>query len=165
MFIVDTQVHIWKEETPDRPWIPGARERMRLNGHREEAFTYQECIDLMDKAGVDRALILPPSWEGDRIDYALEACEAHPGRFGVMARVPQNKPVEGAALMRELAVNPHVKGTRLTFHRPQDRNRARQRFHQRPGHQRQRHQHHRPQRPGLALGLQRRHRVQRPVHR
>jgi hypothetical protein len=38
VFIVDTQVHIWKEETPDRPWIPGARERMRLNGHREEAF-------------------------------------------------------------------------------------------------------------------------------
>jgi predicted TIM-barrel fold metal-dependent hydrolase len=71
VFIVDTQVHIWKEETPDRPWIPGARERMRLNGHREEAFTYQECIDLMDEAGVDRVLIVPPSWEGDRIDYAM----------------------------------------------------------------------------------------------
>jgi hypothetical protein len=26
---------------------------MRLNGHREAAFTYQECIDLMDEAGVD----------------------------------------------------------------------------------------------------------------
>jgi predicted TIM-barrel fold metal-dependent hydrolase len=92
VFIVDTQVHIWKEETPDRPWIPGARERMRLNGHREAAFTYQECIDLMDEAGVDRVLIVPPSWEGDRIDYALEACEAHPGRFGITARVPRNKP-------------------------------------------------------------------------
>jgi hypothetical protein len=88
VFIVDTQVHIWKEETPDRPWIPGARERMRLNGHREEAFTHQECIDLMDEAGVDRVLIVPPSWEGDRIDYAMEACEAYPGRFGIMARVP-----------------------------------------------------------------------------
>jgi hypothetical protein len=61
VFIVDTQVHIWKEETtPDRPWIPGARERMRLNGHREEALTYQECISLMDEAGVDRVLIVPP---------------------------------------------------------------------------------------------------------
>ena len=29
MFIVDSQVHIWKEETPDRPWIKGAREPMR----------------------------------------------------------------------------------------------------------------------------------------
>jgi predicted TIM-barrel fold metal-dependent hydrolase len=95
---------------------------MRLNGHREAAFTYQECVALMDEAGVDRALILPPSWEGDRTDYALEACEAHPDRFGVMARIPQNKPAEGAAMMRDFAQNPHIKGTRLTFHRPIDRN-------------------------------------------
>ena len=95
---------------------------MRLNGHRGAAVTYQECIDLMDETGVDRVLIVPPSWEGDRIDYALEACEAYPGRFGIMARVPQNKPAEGAALMREFAKNPHVKGTRRTFHRPIDRN-------------------------------------------
>ena len=92
MFIADSRVHIWREETPDRPWVPGARERMRLNGHREEAFTYQECLELMDEAGVNRVLIVPPSWEGDRIDYALEACQAHPDRFGIMARIPQNKP-------------------------------------------------------------------------
>ena len=55
MFIVDSQVRIWREETPDRPWIPGARERMRLDGHREEAFSYAECLALMDEAGVDRA--------------------------------------------------------------------------------------------------------------
>lgn len=62
MFIVDTQIHVWKEESPDRPWVPGARERIRLNGHREEAFSYQEALGLMDEAGVDRALIVPPSW-------------------------------------------------------------------------------------------------------
>lgn len=122
MFVVDSQVHIWKEETPERPWVPGARERIRLNGHREEPFSYEECLAMMDGAGVARALIVPPSWEGDRIDYALEACAAHPDRFGIMARVPQNKPEEGAALMREFADNPYVKGTRLTFHRPVDRN-------------------------------------------
>ena len=122
MFIVDSQVHIWREETPDRPWVPGARERLRLNGHREKPFSYAECVGLMDEAGVNRALILPPSWEGDRIDYALEACEAYPGRFGIMARIPQNKPAEGAAMMRDFAQNPHVMGTRLTFHRPIDRN-------------------------------------------
>jgi hypothetical protein len=27
---------------------------MRLNGHRDEAFTYEECLALMDEAGVDR---------------------------------------------------------------------------------------------------------------
>ncbi|MCS7051133.1 MAG: amidohydrolase [Thermomicrobium sp.] len=122
MFIVDSQVHIWKEETPDRPWVPGARERMRLNGHREEPFSYDECLALMDEAGVDRAVIVPPSWEGDRIDYALEACEKHPDRFGIMARVPLNKPEEAKAMLREFVNIPAVKGVRLTFHRPVDRN-------------------------------------------
>jgi len=122
VFIVDSQVHIWKEETPDRPWVPGARERIRLNGHREEPFSYEECLALMDEAGVDRAVIVPPSWEGDRIDYALEACEAHPDRFGIMARVTQNKPEEGKAQMREFSTIPAIKGVRLTFHRPIDRN-------------------------------------------
>lgn len=122
MFIVDSQVHIWKEETPDRPWVPGARERIRLNGHREEAFSYEECLQLMDAAGVDRAVIVPPSWEGERIDYSLEACEKHPDRFAIMARIPLNKPDEGKALLREYSEIPAVKGVRLTFHRPIDRN-------------------------------------------
>jgi predicted TIM-barrel fold metal-dependent hydrolase len=122
MFIVDSQVHIWKDETPDRPWIPGARERMKLNGHRLEAFGYEECLRLMDEAGVNRALIVPPSWEGDRTDYAIEACEKHPDRFGIMARIPQDKPEEAKAMMRDFKSIPYIKGTRLTFHRPIDRN-------------------------------------------
>jgi predicted TIM-barrel fold metal-dependent hydrolase len=122
MFIVDSQVHIWKEETPDRPWVPGARERLKANGHQLEPFTYEECIELMDRDGVNRALIVPPSWEGDREDYALEACEKYPDRFGVMARIPQNKPNEAKAMLRDWKGIPHIKGTRLTFHRPIDRN-------------------------------------------
>ena len=122
MFIADSQVHIWLPEGPDRPWVPGARERIRKNGHREDPFSYEECIGLMDEAGIDRNMLLPPSWEGNRIDYSLEACEKHPNRFGIMARVPQDDPEEGTKLLHEFAENPHIKGTRLTFHRPQDRN-------------------------------------------
>jgi L-fuconolactonase len=40
----------------------------------------------MDGAGVDRAVIVPPSWEGDRNDLALAAARAHPDRFAVMGR-------------------------------------------------------------------------------
>ncbi len=121
MYIVDSQVHIWKEETPDRPWRPEARERMKLQGHLLERFTYEECIQAMNEAGVSRVLIVPPSWEGDRVDYALEACEKYPGRFGVMARIPQNKPEEAKAMLREWSKIRHIKGTRLTFHRPVDK--------------------------------------------
>lgn len=122
MFIVDSQVHLWLDESPDRPWVKGARERLIKNGHRTEAFTYEECLKHMDEAGVDRVMIVPGSWEGDRIDYALKACEAHPDRFAVMARIPQNKPAEAKAMLKDWQSIPHVKGTRLTFHRPIDRN-------------------------------------------
>jgi predicted TIM-barrel fold metal-dependent hydrolase len=76
----------------------------------------------MDEAGVDRALILPPSWEGDRVDYALEACAACPDRFGVMARIPLKKPNEAKAMLLDWKQIPDIRGIRLTFHRPQDRN-------------------------------------------
>ncbi|OGA44751.1 MAG: amidohydrolase [Betaproteobacteria bacterium RIFCSPLOWO2_12_FULL_62_58] len=122
MFIVDSQVHLWKEETADRPWLPGARERIKLQGHMLERFTYEECVRRMDEAGVNRVVIVPPSWEGDRIDYALEACEKYPHRFGIMARIPQNKPEEAKAMLRDWKTIPYIKGTRLTFHRPIDRN-------------------------------------------
>ena len=122
MLIADSQVHIWKEETPDRPWVAGARERMVLNGHRLEPFTYQEALEEMDKAGVDRVAIVPPSWEGDRIDYGVEAAEKYPDRFCVMARVVQNNEAEGSAMMKDYKSIAGIKGIRLTFHRPQDRN-------------------------------------------
>ena len=122
MFLVDSQVHLWLDESPDRPWVKGARERLIKNGHRTDAFTYEECLEHMDKAGVDRVMIVPGSWEGDRIDYALKACEAHPDRFAVMARIPQNKPEEAMAMLKDWQSIPYVKGTRITFHRPIDRN-------------------------------------------
>ena len=39
-------------------------------------------------AGVARVVIVPPSWEGDRNDLALEAARLHPERFAVMGRPP-----------------------------------------------------------------------------
>jgi predicted TIM-barrel fold metal-dependent hydrolase len=80
--IVDSQIHVWTEETPERPWIPGGRER----AHLAEALTWQKALPLMDEAGIDRAIIVPPTWPGDFNDHALEAAGAHPDRFAVMGR-------------------------------------------------------------------------------
>jgi L-fuconolactonase len=41
----------------------------------------------MDEGGVDRAIIVPPSWEGDRNDLAIAAATRHPDRFAVMGRI------------------------------------------------------------------------------
>ena len=80
--VVDTQVHLWKANTPERPWVPG------LPTQLPEPFTIEKPVPLLDENGVDRAIIVPPSWEGDRVDYALEAAQRYPNRFGVMGRIP-----------------------------------------------------------------------------
>jgi L-fuconolactonase len=41
----------------------------------------------MDVAGVDHAIIVPPLWEGDRNDLAMEVALLHPDRFAVMGRL------------------------------------------------------------------------------
>ena len=82
MLIVDAQLHIWGADTPERPWP----EYGRGNAHRPVHFTQDDALREMDAAGVDRAVIVPPSWEGDRNDLALTAARAHPDRFAVMGR-------------------------------------------------------------------------------
>jgi L-fuconolactonase len=65
--IVDAQVHQWKAQTPERPWPPGRVAQL------PEPFGYDKLLPMMNEAGVDRVVIVPPSWEGERNDYALEA--------------------------------------------------------------------------------------------
>ena len=57
-----------------------------------EPFTIERLMPMMDEAGVDRAVIVPPSWPGDRNDYALEAVKRYPNRFRVMGRIPLQDP-------------------------------------------------------------------------
>ena len=80
--IVDAQVHFWKAETPDWQWVPGLKPQL------PEPMTIERFVPLMEEAGVDRVVIVPPSWVGDRNDYALEAVHRYPGRFRVMGRFP-----------------------------------------------------------------------------
>jgi predicted TIM-barrel fold metal-dependent hydrolase len=83
MLIVDAQVHIWGANTPERPWPAG-----RSSPHRPQPFSKDDLLKEMDAAGVARVVIVPPSWEGDRNDLALEAARLHPDRFAVMGRPP-----------------------------------------------------------------------------
>src|SRR5262249_60842301 len=88
--IVDAQVHFWKADTPDRPWPPGRTAQL------PEPFTPEKLVPLMDEAGGDRVVIVPPSWEGDRNDYALEAAQKNPRRFGRLGRLPPTPPQAAA---------------------------------------------------------------------
>ncbi len=112
MVIVDSQVHIWGANTPDRPW-PAGREHQ---AQRPTPLGAEELLGAMDAAGVDRVVIVPPSWEGDRNDLALEAAATHPRRFAVMGRFPVETPAEKDRLMTWRS-QPGMLGVRLTLHR------------------------------------------------
>jgi len=86
MFVVDSQVHIWAADIPERPWPK------RGKPHRLAPLGKDELLREMDAAGVDRVVIVPPSWEGDRNDLGLEAAQAHPNRFAVMGRLDPQAP-------------------------------------------------------------------------
>jgi predicted TIM-barrel fold metal-dependent hydrolase len=107
--IVDAQAHLWLADTPERPWVPN-----RV-AHFPGAFTIETLLPMMDEAGVDRVVIVPPSWEGDRNDYALEAVRRYPTRFAIMGRIPVNDP-SIAKLLPDWKKQPNMLGIRLTFH-------------------------------------------------
>src|SRR5215471_5331455 len=116
MHIVDSQVHLWAAESPARPWPPGrATEAQKPYQILKETLLFQ-----MDLAGVRRVVIVPPSWEGDRNDLALEAARLHPDRFAVMGRLPLERP-ESRGLIDHWRRQPGMLGARFTFHTPSQR--------------------------------------------
>ncbi len=109
--IVDSQVHIWAASTPQRPWPA------RHAPQREIPLGAAELLQSMDEAGVDRAILVPPSWEGERNDLVLAAAAAHPGRFAVMGRVdPDDASTPGR--IATWRAQPGMLGLRFSLHRP-----------------------------------------------
>ena len=111
MVIVDAQVHIWGPNTPERPWPPG-----RGEPQKPYPVTKEIVLAAMDEAGVNRAVLIPPSWEGDYNDLVLEAARLHPDRFAAMGRLSIERP-ESRSLVAGWKSQPGMLGIRLTFHR------------------------------------------------
>jgi len=111
MLIVDSQVHIWGADTPDRPWPPGRAHQAQ----KPYPVTKDMLLQGMDEAGVSRVVIVPPSWEGDRNDLALEASRLHADRFAVMGRLAIERP-ESRSLVADWKRQPGMLGLRFTFH-------------------------------------------------
>jgi predicted TIM-barrel fold metal-dependent hydrolase len=110
--IVDAQVHLWKAETPEWKWVPGLKPQL------PEPFTIERLVPMMDEAGVDRVVIVPPSWPGDRNDYAMEAAIRYPARFRVMGRIPLADP-KSADLLPRWREQPGMAGVRVIFNNAQ----------------------------------------------
>lgn len=111
--VVDSQVHVWLPESPARLWPSGGREWARAS-HRATAISGEQLIREMDEIGVDRAVLVPPLFEGHRNDYALSCAQAHPDRFRVMARLDLRRQDLVGELER-LAADDLVAGARVVF--------------------------------------------------
>jgi L-fuconolactonase len=110
MLIVDAQVHIWAASTRERPWPPG-----RYPPHRPVPFSKDDLLYEMNTAGVQRALIHPPAWEGEYNDLALEAARLHPERFAVMGRLDINSRSARDKVATWCRNQPGMLGLRVTF--------------------------------------------------
>ncbi len=74
---VDSQVHAYERNRPERPWSGF------LQGPDE--VTGDDMVAAMDAVGVDGALLVSPfSMYRYDASYALEVYAAHPGRFGLI---------------------------------------------------------------------------------
>jgi predicted TIM-barrel fold metal-dependent hydrolase len=118
MLIVDSQVHIWGADTPERPWpVPPAGLKAVPVHNNGVPFTKDFLLAEMNKADVDRIIIVPPSWEGDRNDLALEAAQQHPDRFAVMGRLDVTAP-DAREQIRGWLKQPGMLGLRFALHTP-----------------------------------------------
>jgi L-fuconolactonase len=103
--IIDSQVHAYERNRPERPWI----------GHLQgpEEVTGDDMVAAMDALGVDGALLISP-YSMYRYDasYALEVYAKHPGRFGLIKPFdPQSETV--AEEVAQWAASPGVVGARI----------------------------------------------------
>ena len=112
MKIIDAQVHIWGADTPERPWPKYGKSY----AHRAEPLGKDELLRKMDAAGVDRVVLVPPSFEGDYNDLVLEAARLHPDRFAVMGRLAIERP-ESRERVPIWNNQPGMLGVRVTFSR------------------------------------------------
>ena len=86
MRITDAQVHVWSAGTSS-------------GEHRKvPRFTAEDLLAEMDEAGVDAAIIHPPSWDPNANTVAIEAVRNHPGPFAILGQFPLDQPQQRARL-------------------------------------------------------------------
>ena len=91
MSIIDSQVHVYAANTPDRPWhtVPNWPDHV----------TGDEMVQAMDAVGVDGAIFIS-AFSMYRYDasYAIEVQNAYPGRFGLVKPVDPLDPAVAEAI-------------------------------------------------------------------
>src|SRR5437588_11038531 len=85
MTIIDSQVHAYEANTPERPWHSVPNWPPHVTG--------DEMVAAMDKVGGDGTIFISAfSMYQYDASYAVEVQQAHPGRFTIVKPVDPNDP-------------------------------------------------------------------------
>ena len=105
MPIIDSQVHAYEANTPQRPWASVPNWPAHVTG--------DEMVAAMDAVGVDGAIFVSP-YAMYRYDasYAVEVQRAHPGRFALVKPVDPDNPAV-ADVVAEWKRTPGTVGIRI----------------------------------------------------
>jgi predicted TIM-barrel fold metal-dependent hydrolase len=99
VLIVDVQVHIWSSGKPTNP-----------NHRQAPVFSKDDLLKEMDEAGVDVAIIHPPSsWDPESSELAVEAARQRPDRLAILGNFPLDRP-ESRALIDDWKSRPGMLG-------------------------------------------------------
>jgi predicted TIM-barrel fold metal-dependent hydrolase len=106
MKIIDAQVHIWGSGSP--------------SGHHRQVsrYTAEELIEEMDAAGVNGAVLHPPSWDPGSNEMAVEAAGKYPDRFCILGWFPLDRP-ESRGLIDTWKQRRGMLGLRWSLTRPE----------------------------------------------
>jgi L-fuconolactonase len=107
--VIDAQVHVWRS-------VANSAGR-----HRDTPLRGEELVGIMDAAGVDRAILIPPAFAGDRNEECLRSARVFPARFGVMGNLPLDQR-NAFGLISSWRAIPGMLGIRISFHLESHRN-------------------------------------------
>jgi L-fuconolactonase len=100
MAIIDSQVHVYEANTPQRPWHSVPNWPAHVTG--------DEMVAAMDTVGVDGAILISAfSMYQYDASYAVDVHRAHPGRFALVKPVNPDDP----AVAEVIADWKHTPGT------------------------------------------------------
>ena len=106
MPIVDSQIHIWEDA------------RMSPQHRQIPTYSMDDALKEMGEAGVDAAVIHPPSTLGEKVNVlAVEAVRRHPDKFCILGHFDLQSP-DRENIVKNWRQRPGMLGFRFTFNQP-----------------------------------------------
>ena len=106
MQIVDSQIHLWENA------------RMSPQHRQIPTYSMDDALKEMAEAGVDAAVIHPPSTLGEKVNVlAVEAVRQHPDKFCILGNFDLQSP-DRENIVKNWRQRPGMLGFRFTFNQP-----------------------------------------------